>query len=121
MAIRNFISRRGMPSVIFSDRGTNFIGASRQMKQAAAAVNVDEVMKEFITVDTTWSFNPPLAPHMRGSWERLIGSVKRNLQTINPPRNPTDEVLRNLMIEIENIINSRPQLTSQWMTTVLLR
>ncbi|XP_062702274.1 uncharacterized protein LOC115258215 [Aedes albopictus] len=108
MAIRNFISRRGTPSVIYSDRGTNFIGASRRMKEAAAAVNVDEVVKEFITVDTTWSFNPPLAPHMGGSWERLIGSVKRNLQTINPPRNPTDEVLRNLMIEIENIINSRP-------------
>ncbi|XP_062703670.1 uncharacterized protein LOC115259000 [Aedes albopictus] len=108
MAIRNFISRRGTPSVIYSDRGTNFIGASRQIKEAAAAVNVDEVMKEFITVDTAWSFNPPLAPHMGGSWERLIGSVKRNVQTINPPRNPTDEVLRNLLTEIENIINSRP-------------
>ncbi|XP_062704178.1 uncharacterized protein LOC134286562 [Aedes albopictus] len=108
MAIRNFIARRGTPSVIYSDRGTNFIGASRQMKEAAEAVNVDDVVKEFTSVDTTWSFNPPFAPHMGGSWERLIGSVKRNLRTINPPRNPTDEVLRNLLIEVENIINSRP-------------
>ncbi|XP_062557227.1 uncharacterized protein LOC134222098 [Armigeres subalbatus] len=108
MAIRNFIARRGIPRVIYSDRGTNFIGASRRMEEAAATVNLDEVMKEFVTVDTTWSFNPPLAPHMGGSWERLIGSVKRNLQTINPSRNPTDEVLRNLMAEVENVINSRP-------------
>ncbi|XP_062711980.1 uncharacterized protein LOC134289700 [Aedes albopictus] len=108
MAIRNFMARRGTPSVIYSDRGTNFIGASRQMKEAAAAVNVDDIMREFTSVDTTWSFNPPLAPHMGGSWERLIGSVKRNLQKINPPRNPTDEVLRNVLIEVENTINSRP-------------
>ncbi|XP_062538119.1 uncharacterized protein LOC134206418 [Armigeres subalbatus] len=108
MAIRNFIARRGTPRMIYTDRGTNFIGASRQMKEAAQAVNTDEVMKEFITSDTNWSFNPPLAPHMGGSWERLIGSVKRNLQAIKPPRNPKDEVLRNLLIEVENIINSRP-------------
>ncbi|XP_065095811.1 uncharacterized protein LOC135717614 [Ochlerotatus camptorhynchus] len=108
MAIRNFIARRGTPRRIYSDRDTNFIGALRQLEEAATVVNVDEVMKEFVTAETTWSFNPPLAPHMGGSWERLISSVKRNLQKIKPPRNPTDEVLRNLLVEVENIINSRP-------------
>lgn len=45
---------------------------------------------------------------MGGSWERLIGSVKKVLSNINPSRNPSDELLRSLLIEIENIVNSRP-------------
>lgn len=45
---------------------------------------------------------------MGGSWERLVGSVKKVLQKILPERNPPDEILRNLLIEIENSINTRP-------------
>lgn len=55
-----------------------------------------------------WFFNPPASPHMGGSWERLIGSVKKVLSNIKPTRNPSDELLRSLLIEIENIVNSRP-------------
>ncbi|KXJ76660.1 hypothetical protein RP20_CCG009225 [Aedes albopictus] len=45
---------------------------------------------------------------MGGAWERLIQTVKVNLQAMLPTRNPTDEVLRNTLAEIENLINSRP-------------
>lgn len=38
----------------------------------------------------------------------MIRTVKKVLAEIKPKRLPTDEVLRNLMIEIENVINSRP-------------
>jgi len=30
--LRRFISRRGIPSLIWSDHGTNFIGAARELK-----------------------------------------------------------------------------------------
>uniref|UniRef100_A0A182XPY2 Integrase catalytic domain-containing protein n=1 Tax=Anopheles quadriannulatus TaxID=34691 RepID=A0A182XPY2_ANOQN len=50
MAIRRFVSRRGPPTEIFSDNGTNFVGANAH---------------------TTWRFNPPSAPHMGGVWERM--------------------------------------------------
>ena len=30
--LRRFIARRGKPKTIFSDRGTNFIGAHRELK-----------------------------------------------------------------------------------------
>lgn len=45
---------------------------------------------------------------MGGAWERLIRSVKNVLYKIMPSRNPTDEVLLSMLIEVENIINSRP-------------
>lgn len=45
---------------------------------------------------------------MGGVWERLIRSVKITLDDIFPARNPTDEMLRNLLMEAMGIVNSRP-------------
>ncbi|XP_058816853.1 uncharacterized protein LOC131680147 [Topomyia yanbarensis] len=75
MALRNFVSRRGKPRVFYSDRGTNFIGARRVIKEAEDIINQEDLMKEFCDVETSWVFLPPSAPHMGGSWERLIGCV----------------------------------------------
>ncbi|XP_055619209.1 uncharacterized protein LOC129764293 [Toxorhynchites rutilus septentrionalis] len=67
-----------------------------------------EVIREITSPETEWKFLPPASPHMGGSWERLIQSVKRNLTAMKPGRNPTDETLRNMLTEVENVINSRP-------------
>ncbi|XP_055604250.1 uncharacterized protein LOC129752501 [Uranotaenia lowii] len=109
MAIRNIIARRGTPIEIISDCGTNFVGASKELKQAYANVNQEQMIIAFTSADTKWSFNPPASPHMGGSWERLIQTVKRVLANVLPKqRLPSDEILRNALIEIENILNSRP-------------
>ncbi|XP_062713668.1 uncharacterized protein LOC134290526 [Aedes albopictus] len=108
MALRNFISRRGKPRTIYSDRGTNFIGANREMKEAEQSVDQERLMNEFIDADTRWEFLPPASPHMGGSWERLIGCVKKNLMAVLQTKKLTDEVFRNLLTEIENTVNSRP-------------
>lgn len=108
LALRNFIARRGAPLEIISDRGTNFIGASRELREALEHVNEEKLMTEFISPDTKWTFNPPSAPHFGGCWERLIQSVKKNMNDFDPPRLPTDEILRTMLMEIEMILNSRP-------------
>ncbi|XP_058467437.1 uncharacterized protein LOC131439240 [Malaya genurostris] len=108
MALRRFIARRGTPKVLFSDRGTNFVGASRELREAEGTINQQKIMEEFVSTETQWLFNPPAAPHMGGSWERLIRTVKKNLASICPTKKPTDEVLRSLLTEIESVVNSRP-------------
>ncbi|XP_055614748.1 uncharacterized protein LOC129761071 [Toxorhynchites rutilus septentrionalis] len=109
MILRNIMSRRGVPIEIISDRGTNLVGTSKELKKALEQVDENRLMSEFTTEETKWSFNPPASPHMGGSWERLIQSVKKILIQILPTsHHPTDEVLRNTLVEIENIINSRP-------------
>ncbi|XP_053686412.1 uncharacterized protein LOC128735954 [Sabethes cyaneus] len=107
-ALRNCFARRGTPIEIVSDRGTNFVGADKELKEAVVTLDQDKLMKEFTTPRTSWRFNPPAAPHMGGCWERLIQSVKKILAKVKPQRVPTEEMLRSYLIEVENIINSRP-------------
>ncbi|XP_053691781.1 uncharacterized protein LOC128740267 [Sabethes cyaneus] len=108
MAIRNIMVRRGIPAMIYSDRGTNFRAASKELQSATAKIDHDALKSEFVSSNTEWSFNPPITPHMGGAWERLIRSVKQNLEAMQTSRHPTHEVLENTLIEIENIVNSRP-------------
>lgn len=108
MAIRNFVGRRGTPVAFYSDRGTNFVGADKELRNALQDINQEKIINEFTSPDTAWIFNPPASPHMGGSWERLIQSVKRNLYEILGARRPNDEEFRNVLVEIENILNTRP-------------
>lgn len=104
MAIRRFICRRGKPIEFFSDNGTNFKGASKQIVQ-----EIEGECEDALTDSRTrWNFNPPSAPHMGGVWERLVRSVKAALGVFNDGRRLTDEVLLTTLAEAEDLINSRP-------------
>ncbi|XP_062538392.1 uncharacterized protein LOC134206680 [Armigeres subalbatus] len=107
MAIRRFIARRGAPQEIYSDQGTNFIGASRELRDQIASIN-REISGTFTNADTQWHFNPPATPHMGGAWERLVRSVKTALRTISSERKPDEETFYTYLTEVESIINSRP-------------
>ncbi|XP_065075022.1 uncharacterized protein LOC135698818 [Ochlerotatus camptorhynchus] len=104
MAIRRFVCRRGKPIEFFSDNGTNFQGASKQIMQKIEG-NCEE---ELTDSRTRWNFNPPSAPHMGGIWERLVRSVKAALEVLNDGRRLTDEVLLTVLVEAEDLLNSRP-------------
>ncbi|XP_062702726.1 uncharacterized protein LOC134285619 [Aedes albopictus] len=107
MAIRRFVVRRGAPLEIRSDNGTNFLGASHDLKQQIQEMN-QQLSAVFTNAATKWVFNPPSAPHMGGSWERLVRSIKIAFAALTTTRNPDDETLLTLMIEAEGIVNSRP-------------
>ncbi|XP_065085823.1 uncharacterized protein LOC135707837 [Ochlerotatus camptorhynchus] len=95
MAIRRFVCRRGKPIEFFSDNGTNFQGASKQIMQKIEG----DCEEELTDSRTRWNFNPPSAPHMGGIWERLVRSVKAALEVLNDGRRLTDEVLLTVLAE----------------------
>uniref|UniRef100_A0A182W8D1 DUF5641 domain-containing protein n=1 Tax=Anopheles minimus TaxID=112268 RepID=A0A182W8D1_9DIPT len=45
---------------------------------------------------------------MGGSWERLIRTVKSNMLAVCSSKKLSEEILNNLLVEIENTVNSRP-------------
>ena len=77
LAFRNFIALRGIPNIILSDKGTNFVGAERELRESLQKNNQDELIDEINIPSINWSFNPPGAPYLGGAWERLIQSVKK--------------------------------------------
>ncbi|XP_065083282.1 uncharacterized protein LOC135705462 [Ochlerotatus camptorhynchus] len=108
MAIRRFVARRGSPATFYSDNGTNFVGASNLLKEQLKAIT-EHCAVTFTNVSTRWLFNPPLAPHMGGPWERMVRSVKVAMAAIaDHPHHPSDEVLETVALEGESIVNSRP-------------
>ena len=107
MALRRFIARRGQPDTIYSDRGTNFVGANTEMKAAMEMLN-NRLQEDAATRKIKWQFIPPHSPHMGGCWERLVRSTKAALRATLKERAPREEVLQTLLAEAEAIINSRP-------------
>ncbi|XP_075990323.1 uncharacterized protein LOC142985973 [Anticarsia gemmatalis] len=104
MALQRIIARRGCPTEIWSDNGTNLKGADKELRQAIDAGTAREVSKRTIS----WRYIPPGAPFMGGAWERLVRSVKVALTVTLHERNPTEEVLSTLLSEAEYTVNSRP-------------
>ncbi|GBN99369.1 hypothetical protein AVEN_114554-1 [Araneus ventricosus] len=72
-ALKRFIGRRGKPTEIYSDCGTNFIATDRELRRIVASLRKDEpVNKFFMEESIRWKFNPPAAPHFGGLWEAAI-------------------------------------------------
>ncbi|XP_043474491.1 uncharacterized protein LOC122506410 [Leptopilina heterotoma] len=65
-AYRQFVSRRGICQTLYSDCGTNFIGADQVLKRLfKGAFQDSKELAQLLTKDgTLWKFNPPAAPHM---------------------------------------------------------
>nr|XP_049703884.1 uncharacterized protein LOC126056149 [Helicoverpa armigera] len=120
LALRRFAARRGMPRVIYSDNGTNFVGANKELQDTMAALQPD-ITDEAAKLGLQWKFIPPGAPHMGGAWERLVRSIKAALDATLKERHPKEEVLLTLLLEAEHVVNSRPltHLAADWQEEAL--
>lgn len=96
LALRRFISRRGKPLELHSDRGTNFRGAERELQEAFQAM-APELQQKLGAYQLTMKFNPPSSPHFGGVWEREIRSIKNALQVVAGHQPLPEEVLATVL------------------------
>jgi hypothetical protein len=106
-SFRRFQSRRGKPESVYSDNGTNFVGAEAEMKRAKEEISEVVIAKFAADNGINWKFNPPTASHMGGVWERMIRTVRRVMFAVMQG-GLTDEILDTALCEVECIINGRP-------------
>ncbi|XP_065365548.1 uncharacterized protein LOC135958579 [Calliphora vicina] len=89
LAIRNFINRRGLPTRLRSDNGTNFVGADKFAKKFSEVFYVARIKDELTSKGIDWQFN---CPHNPAEGESA----------------PREHTLQSFLIEAENIVNFRP-------------
>ena len=111
-AFRRFMARRGKPSTIWSDHGSNFIGAQKEFKQLREFLEdskTQNAISQFCTSQKiTWKFIPECSPHFGGLWESCVKSMKYHLKRIVADVKLTFEEYTTVLTQVEACLNSRP-------------
>ena len=84
-AFRRFVSRRGCCTDLYSDCGTNFIGADKELQilyNRSKSSIPDEVTDRLAKNGTKWHFIPPASPNFGGLWEAGVKSTKYHLKRL---------------------------------------
>lgn len=94
---------------MYSDNGTTFVGADRELTIAFRATLRDPDFRNKTAGDrVSWHFIPPSAPHFGGLWEAGVRSVKHHLRRVMGSHTLTFEEFSTLLCNIEACLNSRP-------------
>ncbi|GJQ79443.1 hypothetical protein Trydic_g16301 [Trypoxylus dichotomus] len=107
---RRFVSRRGLPSHMYSDNGRNFIGAKSQLDNLGRfLLKNNESLSNIVSVENVnWHFIPAYSPHQGGLWAAGVKSVKHHTKRVLGTTLVTFENFLTILNQIEAILNSRP-------------
>ncbi|XP_075163102.1 uncharacterized protein LOC142235727 [Haematobia irritans] len=108
LSLRNFMNRRGIPLQVRSDNGKNFVGLQKELRNEKDFLDHNQINCFLSSLGIKWIFNTPADPSAGGAWERLIQSIKKSLEVLLRGLDPKLEVFQSLLLEAENIVNSRP-------------
>ena len=101
-ALRRFIARQGIPSLIVSDNATNFAGARRDPNELEKVVRAGAQSYSSIG----WLFIPPRSPNSR--WEAAVKSMKHHLRRVMANSILNYEEMTIIICQIEQVLNNRP-------------
>ena len=106
--LRRFFAIRGQPARMYSDNGTQFVGAERELREMVQGWN-DQELKDFCSErGTEWKFITPQAPHQNGTAESLVKSCKVALRKAIGSQILTPFELHTCLQEVANLVNQRP-------------
>ena len=114
-ALKRFVARRGIPSNIYSDNGSNFQGAASELRAIYRFLDEPATKQTLIEFSVSqrikWHFIPSLAPHFGGIWESAVKSFKTHLRRVTREVRLNFEELSTTLSQIEACLNSRPLTT----------
>jgi hypothetical protein len=106
-AFRRFSARRGIPTDMYCDCGSNFIGADRELQEMLELANAN-ITHQLADTGTHFHFNSPSAPHQGGLWEAGVKSAKFHLKRVVGSTTLTFEEFQTILAQVEACLNSRP-------------
>ncbi|XP_017887382.1 uncharacterized protein LOC108629298 [Ceratina calcarata] len=111
-AVRRFFARKGKATDLYSDNATNFVGAKREIDELHNLIMSDEPSKIIFSTlasqNINWHFIPPRSPLFGGLWEAAVKSCKHHLIRVVGTTLLSIEAFLTYLVEIEDILNSRP-------------
>ncbi|XP_047040011.1 uncharacterized protein LOC124644582 [Helicoverpa zea] len=110
-ALSRMAARRGAPRHMYSDQGTNFIGANRSLREEYEEIQQvfgDKLLADIADMEIEWHFNAPSWPSAGGLWERAVRSLKYHLKRVVGEQRLTFEEYTTILTKIEACLNSRP-------------
>ena len=105
LGIRRFMAVRGRCSKIYSDVGSNFVGAIN------TDLDINSVKELSSNLNISWVLSPPYAKNFNGVWERKIQAVKHVLNAsmqLLGKHTLSREELSTLLQEACSIVNNTP-------------
>ncbi|KAL0803354.1 hypothetical protein ABMA28_017417 [Loxostege sticticalis] len=110
-ALRRMAARRGAPRHLYSDNGTNFVGANRALQeewQQVKHIFNDNFLTEVTELQIQWHFNAASWASAGGLWERAVRSLKHHLKRVVGEQKLTFEEYATILTQLEACLNSRP-------------
>lgn len=109
-ALDRFVSRRGVPSLIRSDNGTNYQGAANYLKEVTEFLGQHggQIGQVCAQRGIEWRFSVPVCPHWGGIFEAAVKSAKTHLRRVVGETTLTFEELATIFCRVEAVLNSRP-------------
>lgn len=110
-AFRRLVAIRGMIKNLYSDNGTCFVRADKDLQQLSEIQQAEfntMICNELTKCGTNWHFSPPGAPHFNGLAEAAVKSVKTHLKKTIGQVKFTYEEFATVLRQVEACVNSRP-------------
>lgn len=108
IAFSRFVSIRGYPEKVYSDPGSQLIGADNELKRVWANMDTAAVIRTGADNGTSWIFGPSDSPWHQGAVEALVKSAKKAIHiSIHNQRLSVPEIMT-LFYEVANTMNERP-------------
>jgi len=108
LVLRRFMSLRGTPIKVWSDRGSQLRAADKGVREIVSGFD-DKMIAQFGGENSfEWEFTSPSAPWQNGCSEALIKSVKRALKISMGTQAYTFTEMQTILFEAASLVNERP-------------
>ena len=95
-------SRRGIPEVMFSDNGGNFVKPDKGLKDLVNQLDQEKIKHTIANKGVQWSFNPPGAQNFGGVHEIMVKAAKKSIKNILVNADINDEELVTAFVGAES-------------------
>ena len=112
MALSRFTSLHGRPEMIYSDPGSQLVGAEMEFKEAWQRINRESLRRDSVQNGSTWVFGHADSPWHQGGVESLIKAAKHAIhfsvsnQCLSVPESLT------VCCGVYNLLNVKPSRNS---------